>query len=458
MVRDPRDRESGGPLQDALEAWQDEERILYSMPGHKGKDSVWAPLRRSQDVTEHPGFDDLLCPQGILRESGENIARAYGAARSFFLINGASAGLRAALFSLPAETREILVPRNAHRSILEGLILRDLDPVFPEPEPGRDPCLPPSPEAYQRFPTHRAAVVVTETYEGALTDYRDLRGKTLIADEAHGSHLFHLGLPSGVEYADITVHGTHKTLGSLTQSGILHLRDGAGAGRMQEALGLMQTTSPSWLLLRSVEEAVDWWVRARRTGRLEERCEQVRRLRVRVGAIPGMRNRFPEGSATDPLRLAIQVSRRRTAGFLRDRLASGYGICMEGAWGDTLVGLAGPFDDPGADERLFSALSAISREEKLGDDFSREIAIPAVRPTRCMRIRQAFLAASENVPLAQARGRVAAGLVGSYPPGIPLVVPGELLDPPVLDAIRDLERDERSLQGIADGCIRVVRE
>lgn len=458
MVREPRDRENSGPLAKTLSAWQAQERVLYSMPGHKGTASFWAPLGRDQDVTEHPGFDDLLSPRGILRESGEQAARAYGVARSFFLVNGASGGLRAALFALPEEIREVLVPRNVHRSVLEGLILRDLEPVFPDPEPGRDPCLPPSPAAYGRFPGHRAAVVVTETYEGALTDYRSLEDKILLADEAHGSHLFHLGAPSAVEYADVTVHGTHKTLGSLTQSGLLHLREEAGAGRVQAALGLMQTTSPSWLLLRSVEEAVAWWVRARQTGLLEERCARVRHLAGRIGEIPGLRPRFSEGTGTDPLRLAIQVSRPWRAGALRDALAAGHGIWMEGAWGDTLVGIAGPFDDPAADDRLLTALAALSRDLGMRDGFPAAPPAPGSRPARGMRIREAFLADAEEIPLARARGRLAAGLVGLYPPGIPLAIPGDVLEPAVLESIRDAGRDGETLQGITDGCIRAVRE
>jgi ornithine decarboxylase len=448
-----------GPIGQTIDNWQERKTIRLSMPGHKGNDSVLSKLSHYRDVTELPGFDNLHSPIACIKESQSQIADMYGVQESYYLLNGASGGLKAALLAMQDQARTIRIPRNAHISVWQGCLLAGLEPIYIQPDYHHGLVLPPTTESYQAKEAD-ATLVLTTSYEGAVIDYAALAAEgILIADEAHGSHLPFGPLPSAVDYADIVVHGTHKTLGSLTQSGLLHSNNTQLTERLREALSLMGSTSPSWLLLSSVEEAVLYWQQMRKRGDLDglwERCELLKR---RINRISGFR--IPEdklGVHWDPLHLCIQTEDGLSSRELLTILDREFAIDMEMATEGHIVGLLGPFDVPGSDESLLTALQAVSRTLGLKDRFGKREGLCWPQTVQDVSLQQAYEADKRLVNLIEAVGYVAAEAVSAYPPGIPLLLPGERISREICGTLVDLQKQGVWIEGLTEGKLRIVED
>ncbi len=448
-----------GPIGRAINNWQERNTTRLSMPGHKGNDSVLSELSRYRDVTELPGFDNLHAPIACIKESQRQIADIYGVQESYFLVNGASGGLKAALLALRGQARTIRIPRNAHRSVWQGCLLAGLEPLYVQPDYRQGLMLPPTTEGYQAREAD-ATLVLTTSYEGAVIDYTALAADgILIADEAHGSHLPFGLLPSAVDYADLAVHGTHKTLGSLTQSGLLHSNNTQLTERLREALSLMESTSPSWLLLSSVEEAVLSWQQMSRRGDLDGLWERCKLLKQRINRISGFR--IPEetpGVHWDPLHLCIQTEDGMSGRELLTILDRDFAIDMEMATDGHIVGLLGPFDAPETDEKLLAALQAVSRTLGLMDRFGKREDLCWPQTVQVVSLQQAYEADKRRVSLSEAVGCVAADAVSAYPPGIPLLLPGERISWDICETLVDWQKQGVWLEGLTEGNLRIIED
>jgi arginine decarboxylase len=475
-----------------LEAIADYARRLpgrFHIPGHKGGAGadpglvdVIGPAALDHDIPALIEGIDVGPEPTPFQEAQRLAAEAWGARRSWFLINGASQGNQAACLALRHAGPRVVVQRNVHSSTIDGLILAGLAPVFvaPEvdPELGVAHCLTADSlaSAFERAPDAVAALVVSPTYFGAVADVRAVaevahaHDAALVVDEAWGAHLhFSDRLPDSALAcgADIVLNSTHKTVGSLGQSAILHVGHG---GRVDEqlvdrAVTLIESTSPSALLSVSLDGARRWAVL--RGGELLARTiAALADARAEVRAIPGLDpldERIVGRAGVhgwDPLRLAVDVRGTGTTGLrLASLLRELDDINLELAVENVVVAVFGLGEDAGESAPRLTA--ALRRAVKgLG-----EASVPPTRPFASpppwgplqMRPRDAFLAPQEVVPFELARDRVAAESLATYPPGIPNVLPGELLTGETLAYIHDILAGGGKVRGATDRSLRTIR-
>lgn len=466
-----------------------------TVPGHKGgaaagKDQL-AALGAGAHALDVPTLiDGVDVTRGArlgtdpLSRAEALAARAWGAGRTWFLTNGSSQGnLAACLAVAQGPSRRVVVQRTAHGSTIDGLIVAGLEPVFVAPEVderlGIAHCVTPAAldRALRATPGAAAAFVVSPTYFGAVAEVSALaavahaHGVPLVVDEAWGAHLpFSARLPEAAlrAGADLVICSPHKHLGSLGGSALLHLGRtprGIDEAQVDRALRLVSSTSPSSLLRASLDAARRRAV-ADGAGLLADMVDALAELRERIGGVPGLRALGPsladrDGIAGhDPLRLVIDVRDSGATGhawgaLLRELADIEMELCDE----HVVVAVFGLGEDVAATaDRLLPALARararIARRPLRGAPSS---SAPRTTPLLRRTPREAFLAPREAVPFACAVGRVAAEALVPYPPGIPLVLPGEELDAFVLARARQCVRAGVTLRGAADPSLRTVQ-
>lgn len=480
------------PYFEALSAYAASDPGRFHVPGHKGGTGTDPELRRALG-DRALALDVPLVIEGVdvgasptpLETALELAADAWGAKRTWFLSNGATQGNHAICLALAGIGGDVIVQRNVHASTIDALILAGLRPTWVAPELNPDlgiaHCL--TPEALEitlaDSPGAAGVLVVSPTYYGAVADIRALAsvahswGVPLIVDEAWGSHFpFHDALPEHAiaAGADLALSGTHKLVGSLTQSAMLHLASGAG-GRLDErmierALTLVSSTSPSSLLLGSLDAARRHAV-LRGQELIDGAIAALAETREAIRAIPGLEVldermlQHPGVYDYDPLRLAIDVRGTGASGYeLGALLRADSGIHLE-LCGEQMVvavfGIAEPV--AGSCERLLRGLeAAVERVSTRVRERKRRPVGPAPRwGPLTMSPRDAFLGPQEIVPIEHAIGRVAAESLAAYPPGIPNVFPGERLTAQTISYIARTLEAGGVVRGLSDPSLRTIR-
>ena len=483
-------RQSDTPYIDSLRAYAERNPGRFHVPGHKGglgADPALVELvgerGLSLDIPALTYGIDVGDEPTPFRESQELAAAAWGAKRTWWLVNGASQGNHVALLTLGHRGHRVVTQRNAHSSTIDALIMSGLRPTFVSPE--LDPelhiahCMTPDAlgRALRETPEAVGATVVSPTYFGAVADVAGLaevahsHGVPLIVDEAWGAHLaFHEDLPAPALSlgADLVISSTHKVVGSLTQSAMVHLGHGDLIEEevVDRCVTLVESTSPSSLLFGSLDAARR---SAATRGRelVDETLRALLRTRDAIRAIPGLDvldERLagaPGVFAYDPLRLAIDVRGTRVSGYeLARRLREDHDVLMELAGENVMVAVYGMGEDAGAaSERLLiglgGAVEAASDAERDADAV--QFAPPPPWGELVMTPREAFLGPQEVVAARDAVGRVAAESLAAYPPGIPNVLPGERLTAETLDYIEQTIAHGGSLRGASDRALRTLR-
>jgi lysine decarboxylase len=485
--------EKNTPLIEALREYAAGKTVRFHMPGHKGgagtspviKDLMGQAVLWA-DVTNIPGMDDLHQPTGIIRKAQELAARTFGAEDTYFLINGSSCGLMALIMATCRPDDKILVPRNIHRSILSGIILTGTVPVFFKPVYDRELMLPlaVSPEtircALAQNPDARAVFVISPTYNGVTSDIGKIAaevhryGIPLMVDEAHGPHLgLHEDLPPrALECgADAVVHGTHKLLTSFTQASMLHVTGPrVDRARLEQSLRVLQSTSPSYLLLASLDAArAD--VAAKGRQMFDRALKMAAELRVGIRNIPGVttfdeRWAVERGAAgLDNTKVTITVKDLGITGVKAEawlRKNAFIQVEMSDVFNLLVIVTAG--NTPGDIARLVSGLQAVAAEAGKGimleDDFHVVLEQALVEPpeTRlAVSPREAFFSPSVSLPLEKTAGEVAAETIACYPPGIPVLCPGEKITPQIIEHLQLVRRLGLHFQGPHDPTVRFIR-
>ena len=478
------------PYLDALRAYAARKPGRFHVPGHKGGPGADPELRElfGDRVLELDipaltyGIDvgDVPTP---FQEAQRLASEAWGARRTWWLVNGASQGNHVALLTLGHRGQRVVTQRNAHSSTIDALIMSGLRPTFVAPE--LDPelhiahCM--TPEALERAlgetPEATGATVVSPTYFGAVADVAGLvevahaHGVPLIVDEAWGAHLaFHEDLPAPALSlgADLVISSTHKVVGSLTQSAMIHLGHGDLIEEevVDRCVTLIESTSPNSLLFASLDAARR---SAATRGRelVGETLAALEQTREAIRAIPGLDvldERLAGAPGVfdyDPLRLAIDVRGTRMSGYeLARRLREEYDVLMELAGENVMVAVYGMGEDAtAASERLLAGLRGVieSRSEDERDASAVQFTAPPPWGELVMTPREAFLGPQEVVASRDAVGRVAAESLAAYPPGIPNVLPGERLTGETLDYIEQTIAHGGSLRGASDRALRTLR-
>ena len=432
------------------------------MPGHKRRLSPGPGLPYEWDVTEVPGTDDLHDADGILAQAMVRTAALCGARRTWYLVGGSTVGILAGIRALAPWGSTVVCARNCHKSVYHALELGNLSAEWLAPEADEafgiyGSILPQAVEAaLDRRPEAKCVILTSPTFEGVLSDVRTIanlchrRGVALLVDEAHGAHLgLFPGFPDGAVRAgaDVVIQSAHKTLPSLTQTAWLHLAGPlAEEDELERQLDVFETSSPSYPLLASLDGCTGLLLhRGRalfeawtdRLDRFNKAAADLERLRL-LGDRPSF-------FARDPSKLLVNCRGTQFTGTsLAEALRLRFGFEVEMACGENLLAMTSPADSDEALERFSEALHCLDRECHTVSGAGSQ-ALPSPGETRCT-IAQALVCPAEQVSADRALGRTAAEYVWAYPPGVPLLVPGEEITASYLEAADRLERQGTRLR------------
>ncbi|MDD3350781.1 MAG: aminotransferase class V-fold PLP-dependent enzyme [Eubacteriales bacterium] len=466
------------PLFDAIMEYIEKKPAYFRIPGHRferGISQRWKDVVGEEifkfDLTETPLLDDLHNPEGSIKEAQELASEVFGAEHSYFLINGTTCGNEAMIASSAFSGQKIAIPRNAHKSALMGLIIGGAEPIYLQPElsleEGIQGGITPQAveEMFREHPDCKGVMVVSPTYYGICSDLRAIakichaHNAVLLVDEAHGAHMyFSKELPEGAleQGADMCAQSIHKVTGSLTQSSMLHIKSKlVDVGRVEATLHIVQSTSPSYLLMTSLDMA-RYELATKGTEMIENAVALSAYARERINAIEGMRcvgdSLIGKAGvkALDTTRLIISAKKLGISGFaLLELLESEYGVDLELADYINVLAIVTYANTKEEIDRLIGALGDIARKNKGGNAIQNETVLPAI-PPRVITPREAFFSKKKQIPWEEAKGEVAGEMIAPYPPGIPVIYPGEIMTAEVWDYIESYRVCGRHLHGPAD--------
>lgn len=476
------------PFLDQILAERDRGQTSFHMPGHKGTlalpdklaDLLSTPLA-SDVVAINGNIDYLHSPKSTLLQAQQLAAQAYGADATFFLINGSTVGNVGAVMSTSAEGQVVIMQRASHRSVYGGVVLSGAMPVYIEPEyhPEVGSPLATRPEviaALLAANANAAAVHITSpNYYGILSDTQQIaqlahqHDAALLVDEAHGSHLhFHPQLPASATTlgADLIIQSTHKTQGALTQASMLHWNDHGvvNAARVGQVLALLQSSSPNSPLLASLD-AARMQMATEGHALLDRVIPLAVWAREQIRAIDGLWCYGDELIGVggvyvyDPTKLIVRVTDAGYSGFeAYDVLRDIYGIDGEFADLQQIICSITIGDDEASVTRLVDALRNLVANAPSKSHTNKQIVPPPDGlPTIALSPRDAYFSPSRTVPIDDAVGEVVAENIIPYPPGIPLVVPGEILAQQHLDYVRYVMAQGGGVVGPEDITLATLR-
>jgi lysine decarboxylase len=474
--------QSQKPLVESLVQHARSNPVSFHVPGHKslsGYDKTvaefWGRLLEL-DITELEGMDDLHCAQGVILEAQRLAAQAYGVDRTYFLVNGSTGGILSALMAAANPGDKVLIDRQAHSSVINGIMLGRLEPVYIGRPIEAASSIPMSldigllSEALASNPDAVAVVITNPNYYGICSDIEAISNmvgqhdKILIVDEAHGAHFkFCRHLPTSAvdTCADLVIQSAHKTLPAMTQGSWLHLKGKrVDRSKLEKMLGIFQTTSPSYPIMASLDAARCYMAS---TGALElERViESVGQARQAIEALDnGLfcpdREYFKSKGAFDfdDTRLIINTARAGISGCDLDRMLR----CGPGIYGEfydmvNWVGVATVISRSYDLEALIRAIGRLGlRKGPLPEISCSDIGIPP----KVISPWQTLTGECQALPLKQAAGRISASSIIPYPPGVPLLCPGERITCDMINRIEQLVQKGIRIKGLCDQRIDVM--
>ncbi|MDF2520555.1 MAG: arginine/lysine/ornithine decarboxylase [Clostridia bacterium] len=479
------------PLFDALMEYVNNETIPFHVPGHKkgqGMDNRFKNFVGTNvlsiDVTVFKQVDSLHKPTGPIKFAQELAADAHNADSTFFSIHGTSGAIQAMIMSVVNQGDKIIIPRNVHKSITAGVILSGATPIYMQPEihEAVGVALNVTPETVRETleenPDAKAVLIVNPTYYGVSTDIVKIAEIVheydipLIVDEAHGPHLhFNNRLPICAmdAGADMCAQSTHKIVGSMTQASLLHVRKGlVDVNRVKTVMSLLQTTSPSYILLASLDVARRQMVEEGKEV-LDRTMELAEYARERINSIQGYYCFGKEvvskkgAYAFDPTKITITCKDLGLSGYELERiLAEKYFIQPEMSDLYNVLCVFSLGDTKEKIDALLKALEEISEEQccKLEKKQISIIEMPNI-PQSVLTPRDAFNSITVSIPLEDSLGQISAEFLMAYPPGIPILCPGEIITKEIVDYVQELKNANLYVQGTEDpevNNIKVVSE
>lgn len=472
------------PLFTALKDYHKRNVVPFDVPGHKhGKglneftEYVGSTVMEL-DVNSMKCLDNICNPIGVIKEAETLAAYAYGADHGYFLVNGTTSGVQAMIMSACEPGDKVIIPRNAHKSAVAGLIISGAIPIYIQPEVNEELgiAMGVSVESVEqtigRHPDAKAVFLINPTYYGASSNIKDIvriahrNAMAVLVDEAHGAHIgFHEEFPmSAMELgADMSAVSLHKTGGSLTQSSLLLLREGIiDPFTVKKNLNLMQTTSGSYLLMASLDVA-----RKQLAVNGQELLTNVlalsRDARDRINQIEGL---YAFGTeligdpgvyAFDESKLGVNVRKLGLTGFeVYDILRDEYNIQAELADYYNIMAIISLGDTKEALDALVDALADIAMKHRRDDEIKMVNNI-LNNPDVIISPRDAYYSNKRVVKLEEAEGEISGESIMAYPPGIPVVTPGERITKEMIAHIQMLKEEETLVQGTEDPYVEYVR-
>lgn len=448
----------------------------FHMPGHKRQLSGFFPYEL--DITEIEGFDNLHHAKGLLFEAQQYAAQMYQSRKAYYLVNGSTCGILAAISAATTKGGRVLVARNCHKAVYNAIYLRGLKAEYVYPVAthyeiqGQIQAADVERKLVEK-PDIQAIVITSPTYDGLVSDIRAIadlahtHGIPLIVDEAHGAHF---GLDEAfpdnatVLGADAVIMSVHKTLPAPTQTALLHLcSDRINVTKMEKFLGIYETSSPSYVLMAGIEESL----RLADEARGAQMKEYVRRLqifrekmrRLTILRVPDRADfTGEEAYAYDIGKLLLVTNGAIPGKVLQEKLLKQYGLQMEMSSGNYVLAMTSFMDTEEGLERLADALLEIDATLTVTDQ--REMFSPEKiyrQPKKAMEIDEVQDGESTSVAFSEAEGRICADYIYLYPPGIPVIVPGEVLDQQTLTVIETCQKMELDVEGLPQaGHVHVV--
>lgn len=474
------------PLFDALLQYVNNETIPFHVPGHKKGQGMVSKFKdfigtdvMSIDVTVFKQVDSLHNPTGPIKEAQALAADANNADYSFFCVHGTSGAIQAMIMSVVGVGDKIIVPRNVHKSVTAGIILSGAMPVYMQPEIDTNVgvALNVTPEtvrlALEENKDAKAVLIINPTYYGVSTDIEEIADIVhkydipLIVDEAHGPHLhFNDKLPiSAMDAgADICAQSTHKIIGSLTQSSMLHVRRGlVDVNRVKTVMSLLQTTSPSYILLASLD-AARMQMATEGKELLDKAMELAAYARAEINNIDGM---FCFGQESigiegaydfDPTKITITCKNLGISGYELERiLAEKYFIQPEMSDLYNILCVFTIGDTKEKVDKLIFALQEISKLYYNRNENKIDIIDVPKIPPRILSPREAFNSRTISKLFVESVGEISAELLLAYPPGIPVLCPGEIITDEIVEYIRVLKQAGLDVQGTEDSEVNFIK-
>ena len=475
------------PFLAAMQSYLAENVAPFHTPGHKFGKGAHESLRQfvgasalTLDLTCVPGLGDLFDKQGPIQESQQQAAELYGADASYFLVNGTTCGIYAMILATVGPGEKIIVPRNSHRSVIGGLILSGAIPVFVSPaiDPQLQIAMNTPAEHYatamRLHPDAKAIFLLNPTYYGAVTELAKIsemahrQGMLVLVDEAHGPH-FHFSAdlpPQAITAgADLAVQSSHKILAAMSQASLLHCRrERIDLARLESMLQLVQSSSPNYLLLASLESAVAQLIEAgpQLIGRSVALAQQARQ---RINQIDGLycfgadRAGQPGIAGVDVTKLVVTVSGLGICGNTAELWLRQQGkVQAELSDVNNVLFLVTLADDDVSLNRLVGALTLLAAEFAQRQNNVCVSAPPpgAVVSLAAMSPREASFSRRRRIGFDVAAGHICSETITSYPPGIPLLVPGERITPESIAYCRALQSQGCKILGPADPSLLTV--
>lgn len=454
-----------------IDKLSENKRIPMHMPGHKRNTALATYLKRlgaDLDITEIDGFDNLHSPCEMILDSMEKAAKLRGAKAAFFLVGGSTAGILASVAAIIERGDKVIVARNCHKSVYNALELLEADAVYVMPEIHEktgisgsiSPCI--IEKAIENNPDARLVILTSPTYEGVTSDIKEIckishkRNIPVLVDGAHGAHLGFTNdfLPDAIALgADISVESLHKTLPSLTQTAICYLgSDLVDKEKLADKLSVFQSSSPSYLLMASIDGCINLLIEQgekqflawnERLADFYKKCEELKNLKVLEddGDFFGLDKSKIVILAKDGDWLANNL---RKMGVECEMTAPGYVVAMTGM-GDTK-------------EMLSYFAACLLKLDKDAEKWESQQSTAPVIPQKAMSIKDAKSASFEWIPIEKCVGRVSGGYIFAYPPGVPIITPGEEFSEAIIDVITKYHKtNPEILQNLLENKAKVVK-
>ena len=475
------------PLCEAVFNYEKAKVYPLHTPGHKGgrglEKSLLAALGKRAaaiDVSLMSELDDIHCPEGCLREAQELAAQVYDSDRCFFAVNGTTVAIHAMLMGALKPGEKVLVPRNAHRAVAGALVLGGLEAVFLPPEYddffGINTQI--TPEAVEQALAAdsdiKAVLVTSPNYYGLAADLKAIaeiahsRGAVLLVDEAHGAHLgFSEALPPSALQcgADACAQSTHKTLGALTQCSMLHVKgQRIDQKKIASAMSLLTTTSPNYLLMASLDAA-----RAQLAAGGAEMAEAAlvvaEKLRYSLHDIGGLEVidgsilERSEVAGFDGTKVTVNIAGLGITGIEAGDILRENGLAVELVDRNNVLFLLTYADDNEEIESIINKITdifyMIKKQNKPPLALSNNCRMPVAQ--QILSARQAFYADTEAIAFSEAVGRICTEQISFYPPGIPVIIPGELVSKEILTYCQSMLALGLPVSGPQDGSLRKIQ-